>query len=398
MSADASWRMTLADAWSGVRSHPARLILAVGTMATGVAALAMLLGLLRGLDQRADRLVHEFGADSLALLPADPARPSGTIPPDVRAQLRSSLPDVTVSGMRLFPHQVLDSGAVINLIAADETLAQARGWRVTEGRGLDAADVQRANRVCLITHGLSAELQSGIGQAVALQGVPFTVVGIVAASGATGDLDPRLQPGDRFMLVPDSVPPLWLQTEEPPAAGVDMLFVRTRAPERVASVLAEAQRVIGPEAGRSYAWLTPDTLLAGIRSLRATLSFTIGAIAGLCLLLGGATLAGLMMTRVQERVPEIGLRRALGASRADIAALFLAEALLVSAGASAVGLTGCLAMLTVLGSRPLPAPVLLGLWEVTVPVGVSIVTAVVASLGPAIAAARISPYEALRNE
>jgi putative ABC transport system permease protein len=151
------------------------------------------------------------------------------------------------------------------------------------------------------------------------------------------------------------------------------------------------QRVSG------LAWITPESLLHRIRRLQRTIRLTVGSIAVLCLLLGGTTLTSLMVANVRDRVTEIGLRRALGATSRDIAVLFVWEACLVTAAAAVIG-TAATHLVLLLGRRGLPVPVHLGLVTLLVPVVVSLALGSASSYWPARSAAAIAPSEALRNE
>ncbi|MCE9615666.1 MAG: ABC transporter permease [Lentisphaerae bacterium] len=392
---------TLRDAIDGLRARPGRAMLAAATMATGIAILAALLGALAGLNRQAAQIVGDFGADVIALLPATPAdTPGGGLPADTRDVLRRNLPGVQVSSARLYRNQAVDNRHA-DIWAGDADLPRVRAWPLHAGRGLDPRDVRNARRVCVLSRTLSDDLHRGLHDAVNVMGLSLTVIGIVAPSGSGRDVDARLAPGDRFLLVPRSLRPDWILSPQPPSANDDVLFLKTGRPESVARVLAAAQRLLArPATGhtRDDAWITPEHLLQGIRRLQTTLSWSAGSIAALCLLLGGVTLLGVMLARVQERVPEIGLRLALGASRADIAALFIAEAVLISAVAAVGGVGAWLSALVLLPAAALPLELVVTPAGILVPVLVSTLTAVLFTGWPALLAARISPYAALRNE
>jgi putative ABC transport system permease protein len=120
-------------------------------------------------------------------------------------------------------------------------------------------------------------------------------------------------------------------------------------------------------------------------------------VALLCLALGGTTLMSLMLANVRDRIPEIGLRRSLGAMPSDIAMLFVAEGCLVTAGASAAGIAAAGAV-AALGAGAFPAPVTLGGTAVLIPALASVGLGAIFSWWPARMAARLPPAEALRND
>jgi putative ABC transport system permease protein len=85
-------------------------------------------------------------------------------------------------------------------------------------------------------------------------------------------------------------------------------------------------------------WVTPESLLQGIRRWQRMVTWTAGSGSALGLLLGAVTLAGMLLTGVRERIPEIGLRRALGARRREIAGLFVVESLVLTIAAALAGI------------------------------------------------------------
>ncbi len=144
-------------------------------------------------------------------------------------------------------------------------------------------------------------------------------------------------------------------------------------------------------------WITAEGMLAPLRRLERTVSLIGGGIAGLCLLLGGCTMMTLMLANVRERVLEIGLRRALGATTRDIVSLFVLEAAAVSLGAAFSGAALAWLGLHMLGQHlTIPATFESGV-VATVILIVLALSALFASL-PARVAAQIEPAEALRYD
>jgi putative ABC transport system permease protein len=105
----------------------------------------------------------------------------------------------------------------------------------------------------------------------------------------------------------------------------------------------------------------------------------------------------LMIANVRDRVTEIGLRRAMGASRWDIALLFVIEACLITFMA-AVTATLATHMLLLIGRNAFPVPLSLGYPSILIPILVALLLGIISSYWPAKSAAEIMPSEALRNE
>lgn len=163
--------------------------------------------------------------------------------------------------------------------------------------------------------------------------------------------------------------------------------------------LRTAERLIettGRDANK-FSWVSPESLLAGIRRMQEAVAWSAGGIAGLCLVLGGMTLMSLMLANVRERVAEIGLRRALGARPVDVAALFVLEACLTTLLAAVIGCGMATVAAQVLVAR-FDLPLATNFRVLATPVLASVVLGCIFSVLPARRAARLHPAEALRNE
>ncbi|MBI1865104.1 MAG: ABC transporter permease, partial [Nitrospirae bacterium] len=205
--------------------------------------------------------------------------------------------------------------------------------------------------------------------------------------------------GERIVFVPKTVPPYWTTEWKKPEDRLDAIFLRTPETADYARALSAARNLLDQPDARveRVSWVTPESLTRNVRKLEKTISLTVGSIAVLCLVLGGTTLMSLMVSNVRDRVVEIGLRRALGATQKDIAALFVLEAAVVTTAAALAGAAASHVLL-ILGGAALPFPVRLGLSSVAVPLIAAVALGMAFSYWPARMAARITPSEALRAE
>jgi putative ABC transport system permease protein len=228
------------------------------------------------------------------------------------------------------------------------------------------------------------------------------VVGVVdcgaaALAGATDS--PLLATGERVVFVPLTVTPTWLAQRVEPGTELDAIFVRLPEHEPFAVGRARVARLLDDPALTKAAvtWITPETILRGVRRMRHALDLGIGGITLLSLVLGGITLMSLLVGNVRERVAEIGLRRALGATRRDVAALFVIEGCLLTALAALTGAGVARWVVRLLAAVPeIPLAVDGRLW--LLPLGMALIVGLLASYVPAQMAARISPADALRAE
>jgi putative ABC transport system permease protein len=381
------------DLRDGLRSRPARTALAVLGIAVGMAATGVLLAALEGLQEQARQLQNAFGADVFAVAAGSGSR--GRLQRSDVALLRANLPGCGASGVRVGAAVAELPGA--QLLAADEQLARVRRWPMVAGRFLDAFDVRDSARVVVVSEALAGERGLSPGGVLRIHGIPFTVVGIVGSVGVDDGGESGVMVGRRTAFVPWSAATPW---EVEAGRDVNVLFVNAAGGWTIDRAVEAAKRILRVErrgAMPGSAWVTQDVLLAGIRRLQRTIGAAAGTIAALCLVMGGATLMSLMVANVRDRIVEIGLRRALGATPGDVAALFVGEALILSgAGSIGASLLANGILLTVADQSPLPLRV--GAISVAGPVVAALVLGIVFSYWPARMAARIVPAEALKSE
>ena len=383
-------RKLASDLWTGLRTGPARAGLAFFSLALGLFAATILLASLDALRIQARELVRNFGAGSFALARSPSAAEAAWNRRHVEFFRQNLGAAAAVSGVKELP---APEGLDFAVRAADEDLARARGWRFTEGRALDALDVRQGARHAVASTELFRRNRWRVGDWIALGHDPFRLVGCFEAGGEE-------VPGfsQAAVYVPYTVDALETGNAEA-RARVDLLLFRAADGVSPEALRRRAAALLGqPGAGGEGAeWMTPESLLQGIRRWQRAIGWTAGVGGALGLLLGAATLAGMLLTGVRERIPEIGLRRALGARRREIAALFVAEALALTGAAAVAGMLAAEAALRGLGGR-FPLPFHFGAGARLLPLALACAIALLCSVGPAWMAARLPPAEALRNE
>lgn len=398
------WRLMLQDAWEGARRHPARVALPFAGITLGMLALTILLSLVAGLRRQTETTIAELGINVFSILQNPSDSPSSFTPLTRRhaSLLRASLPGSLVAGIRAESYPLSPGAPAAAILGADEQCFAVRPWPVLQGRPLDAADLRDHSAVAVISDTLARELQAGPGNTVSLGPVVFRVVGITAVEAGAADSGaaaPALTPGERLMVIPWTVPPYWRNNNTPPDNRLDAIFVRSREARSLDGTLQTARHLLADprQSARPLSWVTPRSLVERLLRLRQRIMLAGGAIVILCLLMGGITLGSLMLSNIQTRIPEIGLRRALGASAVDISLLCLIEALLLTLSASALG-SGLAFCLLAGAGKSLPVPTALGTFLLTVPLAAGLALGLAFSYLPARTAARIAPAEALRNE
>jgi putative ABC transport system permease protein len=230
-----------------------------------------------------------------------------------------------------------------------------------------------------------------LSKTIRVGGANFKVIGVLQPKGGSGFANP-----DDTIFVP-------LATMQKILAGVDHLSLITMTvmekdampavQQEAIALLTRRHRVAEPD----FSIISQADILGALTQVTTTFTIFLASIAGISLLVGGIGIMNMMLTTVTERTREIGLRMAIGARRRDIAAQFLAEAVLLTCIGGALGVAlGWLAAIAAsqiagIATRVSPQAVLLA-------VGVAAAIGVVFGSYPARRAARLNPIEALRYE
>ena len=278
------------------------------------------------------------------------------------------------------------------------------GLAAREGRLLAAADVEQRGQVCVLG-GDAARLlgaRGRVGEVLRLEDRLYRIVGILRdgprAQGAVAAVSSRDH--RRSIVVPlGSEPEVQTADSTPEAAAVTEIRVQALPGADVEAAAAAVRAAVTRrhEGVTDFEVVVPRELLRQTQRTQRIFNGVLGSIAGISLLVGGIGIANIMLASVAERRREIGIRRAVGASRHDIALQFLAEAVLLTGSG---GFLGALA-----GAG--------GAWLVTAFAGwrtdltwqsfvlalaMATATGVWAGILPALRAARLDPVDAMRTD
>jgi putative ABC transport system permease protein len=377
----------------GLRTRRMRAALSALGIAIGVAAIVAVLGLssssqaglLAEIDRLGTNLLTVSNGQTLlgedAKLPLAAPGMIGRIAPVTQVEATGAL-SANVYRSPLIP-AINTNG--LSVQAASLGLPDAVGTTVAQGRYLNAATA----RLPVAVLGSSAARRLGVdhlfpGERIWLGGQWFYLAGILASAPLAPEID-------NSVLVGFPAAKRYLGFDGHPTT----IYVRslTSQVEAVQSVLAATAN---PEAPNEVEVSQPSDALTARAKTQSALNSLFLGLGAISLLVGAVGVGNIMLIGVLERRSEIGLRRALGATKGQIRTQFLAEAILLSLLGGAVGIVaGVLATAVYASTKQ---------WTIVIPllawaggIGAALIIGALAGLLPAVRAARLSPTEALRT-
>jgi putative ABC transport system permease protein len=402
-------------ALGSLAEHKLRTTLTMLGMMFGVGAVIAMLSIGAGAETQAMALIDRLGTRNLVITarsfkPAELAeirkKSIGLSLRDIEA-IEEAVPGVAFAAPRIEveSYKIIAAGAktAAQVLGVGHRHPEVTPFALREGRFIDADDETRHAQVCVIGQAVRRELfgaDPALGKAVKINDVWFEVIGVLApeVSSTTEVQGVSVSSTEREIYLPFTAALRKLDHDplkSPLGAIVIRLAPSAPAGETAAVVAALLDRLHG--AVRDYDIVVPEALLQHSKQTQQLFNLVMGLIAGISLLVGGIGIMNIMLASVLEQTREIGVRRAVGARRADIRFQFLVTAFTLAMLGGLLGVALGLAI-----SRGVAAyaswPTVVTTSSLVLSLGVSITVGVASGLYPAMRAARLDPIEALHAE
>jgi putative ABC transport system permease protein len=228
-----------------------------------------------------------------------------------------------------------------NITGVTPDYAQVRRYSLTEGEFINQEEMLGQASVVLLGSDVADKLfgrQDGlVGETVRIEGQPFRVIGVLQSKGGSG-----FSNADNQVLVPFSTAQARL-IRHSTTDQVDLLLVEAISPKAVPAASDEVAQILRARhrtaiGADDFSILTQQDFLTTASTITNVLTIFLGGVAAISLLVGGIGIMNIMLVSVTERTREIGLRKAVGAHKADIMIQFLAESSVLSLIGGVIGI------------------------------------------------------------
>ena len=403
------------------RAHKMRIFLTMFGIVWGISSVILLVGLGRGFSADQKRRMQTLGKDLVIVWAGRTSSQVGglaagreiTLTIDDARLIRNEcylVKNVSPEMRRTIPEVSQFNSASRGVVGIWPSYQDFRSLLIDEGRLITEDDERDSNRVVILGFAARRQLfpgQPAVGATLLIKSVPYTVIGVLAEKKQNSNYD---GPDNDYLFAPyssvarDFPPPIKKGIVK---GHLDNIVFEVAAAEAHEDSVMQVRRVLGRvhhfDAKDKDALFIWDTMEGAkmVANIFDVITIFFGCVAIVTLGLGGIGVMNIMLVSVTERTREIGVRKAIGATRTDILRQFFAESIVLTAVSGILGLTFGMGACLALSNLPLPDfvphPIISPISIVVSVITLSLIT-LTAGMYPAQRAADMTPVDSLRYE
>jgi putative ABC transport system permease protein len=411
----------LRQTFATFRAHKMRIFLTMFGIVWGIASVILLVGLGRGFSVDQKKRMQTLGKDLVIVwggrtssqvgglaagreisLTIDDAR----LIRDECYQVKNVSPELR----RTVPEVSQFNSANRGVVGMWPSYQDFRSLLLGEGRLITDEDEREARRVVILGDAARQQLFSGqpaVGATVSIKGVPYTVIGILQKKRQNSNYS---GPDNDYLYAPYSAVARDFPPPQKPGivrGYLDDIVFEVANPEEHEEAVLQVRRVVGrvhhfdpKDKDALFIWDTMEGAKL-VENIFNVVTMFFGCVAVVTLGLGGIGVMNIMLVSVTERTREIGVRKAIGATRGDILRQFFAESAILTTFSGILGLTFGVGICVAMSTLPLPDfvphPIVSPISIITSILTLSVIT-LTAGMYPAQRAAEMTPVDSLRYE
>jgi len=376
----------------------------------GVASVIAMLAIGEGSKQKMRKQISSMGTNMVMVMPNMQRRGGVSLGSSSSVALKYSdvvalrnestaissvSPEIRASGQVIYSNQNTQT----TVYGVSEEYLGIKKLEILSGRFFNANEIKNMSKVCILGQTVVENLFGAgadpVGQSIRIKNLPFQIIGVLKDKGESG----MGQDQDDLILAPYT-------TVQRRLAAIDYIngiYASAISEEKSPAAIAEVEEILRrthklkESAENDFRVMSQSELLKTITSITDIMTYLLGAIAGISLLVGGIGIMNIMFVSVTERTREIGLRMSIGGRGKDIMKQFLAESIILSILGGMLGVIFGYLLARLAGSL-MSSQAIVKTQSVVLAFAVCFVIGVFFGWYPARKAANLNPIDALRYE
>jgi putative ABC transport system permease protein len=392
-----------------IRANKMRSILTVLGVMIGVAAVIAVVSIVQGFQYKISNDLNQIGASFIEVFPQGDRRNPFQVPEltidDATAVRRqtTSIRDFTPIFVSSAETRHGDARHSVQVYAVNRSYPEIVNHWVDRGRFFTPVDEEQRKRVCVVGIEVVKELELGddpLGKIIQVDTNTFTIVGVLEKKG--GSLGGNQ---DDIVIIPFATAVVLYGSQNMRALVLAFQMDQNADLELTKNQVRDVLRTrhnITKDKPDDFRILAQEEILETVSTVLGSITWIMGAVVGVALLVGGIGIMNIMLVSVTERTREIGIRKSIGARRLDILIQFVIEAIVLSSLGGLIGIIGgfLLATLTrfIIGRWIELPPVHTPIWAIGGAFAFCAALGIIFGIYPAAKASKLDPIEALRYE